>query len=241
MNPRLALHHDVDVMDLSPLIRGMVLTLRYAGEHGGIGLTRSVAMNRKFVHWAADHFAWPGHTAEDLFAVNKVLDEQDMFPLRPMRDLLHHFKLIRRFKGTLRLSRPGRALASEPRLLFDLAAPVYLYGYVHDEYSRDDHGVVGNWHIFLNLINIEARTGCSLEHLIGILYGLEHTDRYDAHYSSVRSAFRLNVIRPLCWLGLLREDRDGLSLFEDGTLHKTPLWSAALRLESDNQPALRLV
>lgn len=241
MNPHLALHDDVDVMDLSPLIRGMVLTLRYADEHGGIGLTKSDAMNRKFVHWAADNFAWPGHTAEDLFVVNKVLNEQDMFPLWPVRDLLHHLKLIRRFKGTLRPSRLGRALSDDPQRLFDLAAPIYLYGYVHDEYSHEEHGVVGNWHIFLNLINIEARRGCTLTHLTGILYGLNETDRHDPFDSSVLSAFKLNVIRPLCWLGLLREDREGLGFLEDGTLVKTPLWSASLKLESDNQSALRRV
>ncbi len=37
MDPTLKLHADVDVMEHSPLLRGMVLTLRYADEHGGIG------------------------------------------------------------------------------------------------------------------------------------------------------------------------------------------------------------
>lgn len=49
-------------------------------------------------------------------------------------------------------------------------APIYLYRFVHDEYMREgeDHGVLGNGHIFLNLINIEARQGCRSERLIEV-------------------------------------------------------------------------
>jgi hypothetical protein len=35
MDPTLKLHANVDVMEHSPLLRGLVLTLRYAEEHGG--------------------------------------------------------------------------------------------------------------------------------------------------------------------------------------------------------------
>lgn len=243
MDPTLKLHANADIMEHSPLLRGMVLTLRYAEEHGGIGLTKSDAMNRKFVHWAAAAFNWPGHTPEELFVVNKVLNEQDLFPLWPLRNLLHHLKLLRRYKGTLRATALGRSLAADPAKFFDLIAPIYLYRFVHDEYTRDgeDHGVLGNWHIFLNLINIEARQGCRSERLIEVLYGMADSEGYDPHYSAVRSTFRINVIRPLCWLGLLWEEPDSKSILSDSTYHKTPLWAASLKLESDNQPKLRLV
>ena len=83
MLPLLKLHDDVDVLKHSPLVRGMIFTLRFADENGGIGLTQSGAMNRKFVHWAADQFDWPGYTAAELFEINKVLNEHDMQPLLP--------------------------------------------------------------------------------------------------------------------------------------------------------------
>lgn len=243
MDPTLKLHADVDFMEQSPLLRGLVLTLRYAEEHGGIGLTKSDAMNRKFVHWAAAAFNWPGHTPEELFVVNKVLNEHDLFPLWPLRNLLHHLKLIRRYKGTLRATALGRSLAADPAKLFDLIAPIYLYRFVHDEYMREgeDHGVLGNWHIFLNLINIEARQGCRSERLIEVLYGMTDGESYDPHYSDVRSTFRINVLRPLCWLGLLWEKPDEKGMFGDSTYYKTPLWAACLKLESDSQAKLRLV
>jgi hypothetical protein len=243
MDPTLKLQTDIDVMALSPMLRGMVLTLRYADEHDGIGLTKSDAMNRKFVHWAAAAFNWPGHTSEELFIVNKVLNEHDLFPLWPVRNLLHHLKLIRRYKGTLRATALGRSLAAEPGRFFDLVAPLYLYRFVHDEYMRigEDHGVLGNWHIFLNLINIEARQGCKSARLIEVLYGMTDNENYDPHYGSGRSTYRINVLRPLCWLGLLSEETGGKRMFKDSTYHKTALWMASLKLESDNQSKLRLV
>lgn len=45
MDPTLKLHTDVDVFKHSLVLRGMALTLEYADEHGGIGLTKSDAMN----------------------------------------------------------------------------------------------------------------------------------------------------------------------------------------------------
>ena len=114
MEPELVLRREIDVVAHSPLLRGLVLAMSYADENAGIGLTRSGAMNRGFVYWAAETFAWPGYTAEDLFVVNKALNEIDMPPLWPVRDLLLHLKLLRRYKGTLRLTRRGREMRARP-------------------------------------------------------------------------------------------------------------------------------
>ena len=120
-------------------------------------------------------------------------------------------------------------------------APDYLYHSIHDERIEARGGPLGNWDIFLNVINVEARTGCTLAHLLKTLYGWEEKDGFDPEHSNVRFAFKFCVIRPLCWLGLLWEDRESLNLWEDGTYYKTPLWQAALKLDTDGQAALRLV
>lgn len=241
MLPSLKLHIDIDVLKHSPLVRGMILTLRFADENGGIGLTKSGAMNRKFVHWAADQFDWPGYTASELFEMNKVLNEHDMQPLWPVHDLLRYLKLLRQYKGKLVATKKGRALAVTPDAFFDLVAPNYLYHCIHDERIEARGGPLGNWDIFLNVINVEARTGCTLAHLLRTLYGWEEKESFDPEHSDERFALKFCVIRPLCWLGLLWEDRGGLSLWEDGTYYKTPLWQAALKLDTDGQAALRLV
>jgi hypothetical protein len=241
MYPRLKLHTDLDVLKHSPLVRGMVMALQYADENGGIGLTKSDAMNRKFVHWAAEHFEWPSYTAAELFEMNKVLNEDNMRPLWPVHDLLRYLKLMRRYKGALVSTKKGRALAEAPDAFFDLVAPVYLFQSVHDERVEERGDLLGNWDIFLNVINIEARTGCSLAHLVKTLYGWDEDDRYDPEYSNARFALSICVVRPLCWLGLLWEDRTGLGFFGDGTFYKTPLWGASLKLETDAEAGLRLV
>ncbi|ALI57044.1 hypothetical protein [Celeribacter marinus] len=43
----------------SPLLRGALLTLQYAQEHGSIGLTQTKAFKRVFVHWAVENFEVP--------------------------------------------------------------------------------------------------------------------------------------------------------------------------------------
>lgn len=43
----------------SPVLRAALLTLRYAQEHGAIGLTKTMAFKRVFVHWAVEYFDWP--------------------------------------------------------------------------------------------------------------------------------------------------------------------------------------
>lgn len=54
----------------SPLLRGAHLTLQYAQKHGAIGLTKTNAFKRVFVHWAVEHFDWPGKSAEEMFRYN---------------------------------------------------------------------------------------------------------------------------------------------------------------------------
>jgi hypothetical protein len=237
--PEIKLMGDVDVAALSPLLRGMVLAVSYAETEGGIGLTASGAMNRKFVHWAAVHFDWPGYTSEDLYSINKVLNEADMPPLWVVRDMLKHLRLVRRKKDRLLPTTRGRDFFARPHTFFDLIATDYLYAYVHDGQTQHDvRERMQWWHVFLNLINIKARKGCSLNDLVNELYPSEsypEPAEMTVEAWTERSAFRYDVIRPLCWLGLLLEEREELAIWQDGTYHKTPLWAACLKLESDMQ------
>jgi len=59
----------------SPHNRAALLTLQYPQEHGSIGLTQTKAFNRVFVHWAVEHFGWPGKGTEEMFRYNKVINE----------------------------------------------------------------------------------------------------------------------------------------------------------------------
>ncbi|MFK3781793.1 hypothetical protein [Agrobacterium sp. NPDC089420] len=239
MLPEIELIGDVDVIALSPLLRGMVLSLSYANTQGGIGLTATGAMNRKFVHWAAVHFEWPDYTSDELYTMNKVLNESDMPPLWVVRDMTRHLKLLRRKKDVLLPTKRGREFLARPQAFFDLVATDYLYSYVHDaETEKEVRERLRWWRMFLNLLNIKARSGCSLNEVLKILYpSVAHLSNAEIKVEawSLKSELRYGVIRRLCWLGLLYEARAGLTLFEDGSFHKTPLWATCLQLESDTQ------
>lgn len=122
----------------------MLLTIGHIEENGPIGLTPTKALKRYFVTSAAGAFDWPAYTVEDLYAVNKVLNEHD-FP--PLMEVLLSVKLARHFKLTANL-------------------------YVH-------------------------------------------------------------VLRPLYWAGLLNEHRTGTGFSRRDFYTKTPLWPAALKLETN--------
>ncbi|MEZ2132940.1 MULTISPECIES: hypothetical protein [unclassified Sinorhizobium] len=239
MLPEIKLQGDVDVAALSPLLRGMILSVSYADSQGGIGLTATGAMNRKFVHWAALHFQWPGFTADNLYSMNKVLNESDMPPLWPVRDMARHLKLLRKNKDALLPTKRGREFLAKPQAFFDLIAMDYLYSYVHDtEREKEVRERLRWWRLLLNLLNIKAREGCSPIDLVKVLYPdlapLSDTE-ITLEAWTLKSDLQYGVFQRLCWLGLLYEAREGLTLLQDGTFHKTPLWPACLQLESDAQ------
>jgi hypothetical protein len=89
---------DNQSLALSPLLRGAQLTLEYIEANGPIGLTPLKALKRYFVQWAAEAFAWPFYGPEDLYYLNKVLNEQDFPPLMVLHDVLLSAKLVRHAK-----------------------------------------------------------------------------------------------------------------------------------------------
>ena len=88
----------------APMIGAAQKLLAYLAEHDAIGLTKGKAFQRKFVHWAAAEFAWPGWEEDKLFLVNKVLNEDDFPPLEALHFLLLKLELIRHYKLTCRLT-----------------------------------------------------------------------------------------------------------------------------------------
>jgi len=57
-----ALSPDAPLLLSSPLIQGVLKAATYIEASGGIGLTKSGAFNRKFIHGAASRFDWPGYS-----------------------------------------------------------------------------------------------------------------------------------------------------------------------------------
>jgi hypothetical protein len=216
----------------SPMVRALEKTFSYIAEHGGIGLTPSKAFKRVFVNWAAREFNWPSYSEEDLFAINKVLNEIDFGPLMDLHDVMIALKIGRHYKGQFKLTKAGQGLVGHPGRIFGIVTPFYLFEVNHARFSRfDDEPILGNWDVFLNVLNVETEDGVTGADLRQVLFGEPNPgDRFD----QVLSTFYIQVLRPLCWTGLLEENRaKGLLRTRESTFTKTPLWRAALRLETD--------
>lgn len=217
---------------LSPMLRAVCLTLDYIDANGPIALTPSRALKRYFVEWAAEAFAWPGYTAQDLYAVNKVLNEYDFPPLAIMHELLLSIRLARHSKGALQMTRLARQLRADPAALWALLARQFLFATDHTGYTRFGDRPFGNWDIFLNVINVEAQGGLSKDRLCEVLYGPNKSDG-QLNAIRTRAALSIHVLRPLCWMGLLEEVRTGNGSEREEHYFKTAIWHEALRLDTD--------
>lgn len=203
-------------LQLSPLHRAAVLTLRHLIETGPIGLTPNKAMKRYFVTWAAEVFDWPGYTTEDLYALNKVLNEHDFPPLVVLHDLLLAAKLARHRKGFLHVTKFGKDLLAHPGSLWIVLAQHLLLSAGHDDMLEVE------WVSVLNAVNIEAHQGMSDKQFCARLMDTAETDY------RLKSLIYIHVLRPLCWLGLLQETRPTPS---ERLFTKTALWSKTLTFE----------
>lgn len=227
------LPNDAPELDLCPLLRAAQMTLQYAVEHNGIELTQTKAFKRVFVHWAAEHFDWPNMGYEELFSVNKVLNEYEFLPLEMTHFLLTQLKLGRHYKGRFKTTKQGAAMAADRGKLFAELVPFFILGIDHSSYGRFAEQPVGNWDMWLNVINVEADQGADEKHLFKTFYG------YEASFAEGNwreaALFSSCVLKPLEWAGLLEsaasKDKNGL------TQHhyvKTQLWRSSLKLDTDD-------
>ncbi|MDE2344657.1 MAG: hypothetical protein KGL63_14925 [Betaproteobacteria bacterium] len=221
----------------SPLLRATLLIFDYIETNGPIGLTAGKALKRYFVEWAAKAFDWPHYSLEYLYAVNKVLNEVDYLPLVLLHDLLVSAKLTRHYQGTMHLTKLARDLKTRPAALWTHLTQRFLIETDHSRYTRHGDRLVGDWDIFLGIINVEAETAVTEERLCSVLFGGSEAEirRYDYHLTAT---FYIHVLRPLCWMGLLEEHRVGKGMERREFFTKTPLWHAALALGSDEEPKM---
>jgi hypothetical protein len=214
----------------SPLLRAALLTLRFAREHGSIGLTKTMAFKRVFVHWAVENFAWPGKTVEEMFRYSKVINEYEFPPLEVLHQLLISLRLGRHFKGEFRLTKRGAELADAPARLFAELIPFFVLQIDHASYARFEERPFGKWDVWMNVINIEADHGTTERVLFAAFYGQDN-DWDNAGWREM-AAFSSCVLQPLEWAGLLvqtQQAREGKRIHH---VFKTPLWRSALRLNT---------
>lgn len=222
----------------SHLCTAGISTLAYMRDNGGIQLTKSGAFKRKFVVWAVDAFQWPGYTPEELYRINKVLNEDDVTPISYLHVLLLSARLIRHAKGKAVLTKAGAAVLGNYGRLharmfetfftrFDFAAlerwPIELA----DADTMHSLGVVRNrlndWVAYpeftgwcLPVLALEPQRGMAEEDAM--------------FYLATR------FVRPLHWLGLIEVDEPRrYPPISEVQLRKTPLFDRFLRIEMIQQ------
>jgi len=231
MNEFRDLADDCADLSYSPLLRAAQLTLQYAQDNGSIGLTQTGAFKRVFVHWAAEHFDWPGMGKDELFAVSKVLNEYDFPPLEMLHFILVRRKLARHYKGTFRATKRGAELVKSPAALFAEVIPFFVFEIDHAAYSRFSDTPLGSWDVWLNVLNVEVEGGASTRQLYEVFYGVADDDPSGWHELS---AFNNCVLKPLSWSGLLGEVKQERQRIGESQYFKTPLWRSALQLDTDD-------
>lgn len=216
----------------SPLLRAALLTLRYAQEHGAIGLTATKSFKRAFVHWAVENFDWPGRSAKEMFSYNKVINEFEFPPLEVLHYLLIALRLGRHVKGEFKLTKQGVELAGKPGQLFGKLIPYFVFEIDHASYARFYERPFGKWDVWMNVINLEAHHGATEQALFAAFYG-ESADWDNSGWRKM-AAFSSCVLRPLEWAGLLMPIDDESDSGSRPQLFKTGLWRSAMKLDTDD-------
>ncbi len=158
-----ALSDDHPDLAYSPLLRAALLTLRYAQEHGTIGLTKTKAFKRVFVHWAVEHFDWPGKSVEEMFRYSKVINEYEFPPLEVLHYLLITLRLGRHFKGEFKLTKRGAELAQAPARLLAEVTPEFRR-LLRERIIEVGHETVRfRWHPFDRQFDIKMRLHVPLQ------------------------------------------------------------------------------
>jgi hypothetical protein len=132
------LNQSLSLSDLSgSLVLGHArLVMEHMAADKGVKLTTTGNFNRGFVEQMVQDFQWPGLEPDVVWQFNKVLNEPDYFPLDFLHALIDVAGLGRKYKGTFRLSRLGRALlppeaAGELNaVLFDATCNRYNFAYL---------------------------------------------------------------------------------------------------------------
>ena len=232
--PFVMLNESLGRIDLagSPMCINAMKTLTYIQENDGITLTKSGAFYRKFVTWAADDFRWPGYEAEELYRLNKVLNEWDFLPLAIMHELLIGARLIRRYKGKALLSQAGKRIVGDygalQAELFDTFF-IAFDGSGHERFPIDyDDADVAH---FLGVVQNRLDDWVLVTKLAGWCLPLDLITNY--RFSPLEDAcyyLLSRLLRPLLWLGMIERhpSAERYPAFHDLRYRKTPLYDRFL-------------
>ena len=232
---------DDPVLDGSPVLRVLdFLKAQFAQDPKGIPLTKSGAFRRAMVAEAITTIRFPDWTEQEIYReFNKirVADEHHFEPLWILHSVMRDMRIVRPYLGHLRLTKAGKDLFADRFRTFDVVTRTLLFKADEFGHPRENRNLLGNYDVWLNVIDYEARGGITARALTEVFYGPSDPALvYDPRVGDLYSG----VLKPLVWSGLLSENMTGGRKLVDRVYATTPLWSRYLELDPI-PPRLRVV
>jgi hypothetical protein len=244
---RLAVNTSAADIAASPVANNTLTLLRSADGTTGLKLTATGNLSRAIVAEMCDRFKWPNYDKAEAFVLHRVINEPDFLPLYFVRLLCGAAGLLRRSRGSLRLTQHGRRVligdgqSGLQALLFHIAFWQTNLAYFDrvplQSWPQSDIGIV------LWSLSASASTWETPEHLmrlstvpvIGVL---------EAKWDFPTRAFEARILRPLTWFGLVEMQHDDGArpgFVEQRRYRKTPYFDRLIsfEVELEEQPTIR--
>ena len=209
----------------------------------GTKATSAGNLNRKFVLQMLDAMRWPPDFLEDLWRYNKVVNEEDVFPLHLNRLVAQQAGLIRMTKGAFHLTKKGRDLCQEDRagelfaLLFHTFFRKFNLGYL--DRVPECQSIQQTIGYSLYVLDRRAGTWQAIEDLAPRLYLPTVTqelpvDRYGLDYETLLA--RTRILGPLESFGLIQcqySQKEPMIRPKVTRARKTDIYNRFLRFDLD--------
>jgi len=203
----------VSAVDLaaSPVASNALVLLQQAEAAGGLKLTQTGNLNRAAVAQMWETVSLPDYDKAEFLSVSRVINEPDFRPLHFTRIVSQSSGLLRRHRGTLRLTKAGKqALTARGRDTLQSALFVGAFWRTNLDYF--DHFALDTWPqsdiaIVLWSLAVSASGWETAERLARMCAA--PIGRVGAPTWDLPSAcFETRILRPLTWFGLLERDRE---------------------------------
>jgi hypothetical protein len=228
----------------SAVVRTALMLLQLASETGGLKLTATGNLSRGVVGQMIELIEWPGLDRDELFALNKVINEPDFLPVHFVRVLLQGTKLVRTSRGMLVPSRLGKQMllpeghGALQALLFHIALWHVNLGY----FDRNPAETWPQTHTGVVLWSLSAAANDWLDRVtLTRLCTVPIPSVLESVWDLGTYAMDARILKPLVWFGLLESRQEGTTGATEGRLYrKTALFDRFLKFTVQvERPATR--
>ncbi|KPJ95862.1 MAG: hypothetical protein AMS18_02140 [Gemmatimonas sp. SG8_17] len=205
----------------------------------GVRATTAGNLNRKFVTAMLEQMRWPEGFVAHVHRWNRVINEDDVFPLHILRVVLTVARCVRLTKGRFRATSVGKDLAKESNaaalyvLLFRTFFREFNLAYLDG--SHENPGLQHTIAYSCYRLSTVAADWCDPAALTDrvLLDPVRELPEHPYLQNEATWQLRSRIVRPLIWFGLLeRRDLPATEPWrEEFEIRKSPLFDRLLRFQ----------